>query len=103
MLVVGRGVRTLEQHVSLISPTDNKITSWPTAVCVCVCVCVCVWKGYIPKMTASRHLIGKDSLIISLAVSINLEGEEDEEEMKRRKDGRMSEFEGRKRKEEVKK
>lgn len=36
-------------------------------------------------MTASRHLIGKDSLIISLAVSINLEGEEDEEEMKRRK------------------
>lgn len=29
-------------------------------------------------MTASRHLIGRDSLIISLAVSINLEEEEEE-------------------------
>lgn len=29
-------------------------------------------KGYIPRMTASRHLIGKDSLVISFAVSINL-------------------------------
>ncbi len=35
-------------------------------------------------MTASRHLIGRDSLIISLAVSINLQ-EEDEEEMNKRK------------------
>lgn len=38
-------------------------------------------------MTASRHLIGKDSLIISLAVSINLE-----EEQRRRK-GREEEEE----------
>lgn len=30
-------------------------------------------KGYIPRITASRHLIGKDSLVISFAVSINLE------------------------------
>lgn len=29
-------------------------------------------KGYNPTITASRHLIGKDSFIISLAVSINL-------------------------------
>lgn len=29
-------------------------------------------KGYIPRITASRHLIGKDSLVISFAVSINL-------------------------------
>lgn len=29
-------------------------------------------KGYIPRITASRHLIGRDSLVISLAVSINL-------------------------------
>lgn len=28
-------------------------------------------------MTASRHLIGRDSLIISLAVSIKLQGEEE--------------------------
>lgn len=35
-------------------------------------------------MTASRHLIGKDSLIISLAVSINLNGEEDDETRKRK-------------------
>lgn len=34
-------------------------------------------EGYTPRMTASRHLIGKDSLIISLAVSINLEDEEE--------------------------
>lgn len=39
---VGRGIRTLEQHVSLISPTDNKITFWPTAVCVCARVFLCV-------------------------------------------------------------
>lgn len=29
-------------------------------------------KGYIPRITASRHLMGKDSLVISFAVSINL-------------------------------
>lgn len=29
-------------------------------------------KGYNPTITASRHLMGKDSFIISLAVSINL-------------------------------
>ena len=39
-------------------------------------------------MTASRHLIGKDSLIISRAVSINLEEgrkEDEEEEFKKGK------------------
>lgn len=55
--------------VLLISLIDNKTTFWPLCV-----------KGYIPRMTASRHLIGKDSLIISLAVSINLEEEEEEGE-----------------------
>ena len=30
-------------------------------------------KGYNPTITASRHLMGKDSFIISLAVSINLQ------------------------------
>ena len=29
-------------------------------------------EGYSPTITASRHLIGKDSFIISLAVSISL-------------------------------
>jgi hypothetical protein len=29
-------------------------------------------RGYMPRMTASRHLIGKDSRVISFAVSINL-------------------------------
>lgn len=31
-----------------------------------------IFKGYSPRITASRHLIGKDSFIISLAVSISL-------------------------------
>lgn len=29
-------------------------------------------EGYIPRITASKHLIGKHSLVISFAMSINL-------------------------------
>lgn len=32
-------------------------------------------KGYIPRITASRHLIGKDSLVISFADSISLKSD----------------------------
>lgn len=64
---MGGGVNALEQDVFLILYTKQY-----DPVCVCMSVCV----GYIPRMTASRHLIGRDSLIISLAVSINLKEEE---------------------------